>query len=81
MMVSKITEITIFESPDGGRTVYVRKPSEETRSLHYKDEVRDKEKAEYERWVNIFNARRNNAALNDACTQAEIIYELSKDSE
>jgi len=75
MMVSKITELTIFESPDGGRTVYVRKPGEETRHLHSHN---DKETAEYERWMNIFNARRNNVALNDVCSQAEILYELSK---
>jgi hypothetical protein len=24
MMVNKITEVTVFESPDGGRTVYAR---------------------------------------------------------
>ena len=81
MIASKITELTIFESPDGGRTVYARKPSENTRHLHSKDEVRAKETAEYERWMNIFNARRDNAALNDVCTQAEMLYELSKDSE
>jgi len=81
MIVSKITEITIFESPDGGRTVYMRKPSDTQRQLYTTDEVREKERAEYERWMNIFNARRNNAALNDVCSQAEVLYELSKDSE
>lgn len=81
MMVSKITELTIFESPDGGRTVYARKPGEHTRHLHSNDEAQEKERAEYERWMNIFNARRDNAALNDVCNQAEILYELSKDSE
>jgi hypothetical protein len=81
MMVSKITEITIFESPDGGRTVYVRKPGKNERQVHVKDEIREKEKAEYERWVNIFNARRENPALNEICSQAEMIYELSKNSE
>jgi hypothetical protein len=81
MMVSKITELTIFETPDGGRTVYARKPGENTRHLHYKDEIQDKERADYERWMNIFNARRDSPALNDICTQAEMLYELSKDSE
>ena len=81
MMVSKITEITIFESPDGGRTVYARKPGDNTRHLSYMDDTHDKEKREYERWMNIFNARRDNPTLNDICNQAEIIYELSKDSE
>ena len=81
MMVSKITELTIFESPDGGRTVYTRKPGDHTRHLHSKDEVREKETAEYERWLNIFNARRDNPVLNDVCNKAEMLYELSKDSE
>jgi hypothetical protein len=81
MMVSKITELTIFESPDGGRTVYSRKSGENTRHLHSNDEVREKETAEYERWMNIFNARRNNPTLDDVCTKAEMLYELSKDSE
>jgi hypothetical protein len=37
MMVSKITEVTIFESPDGGRTVYARQPGNSSKSLHYQD--------------------------------------------
>ena len=45
------------------------------------DQVLDKEKAEYKRWIKIFNARRDNPSLNDKCTQAEMLYELSKDSE
>jgi hypothetical protein len=81
MMVSKITELTIFESPDGGRTVYARKSGDNIRHLHYKDDFSEKETAQYERWMNIFNARRNNAVLNNVCTQAEVLYELSKDSE
>jgi hypothetical protein len=81
MMVSKITEITIFESPDGERTVYVRKPGDTHRHLHSTDQGRDREKAEYQRWVKIFNARRDNPSLNDICAQAEMLYELSKDSE
>ena len=80
-MVSKITELTIFESPDGGRTVYSRKSGENTRHLHSNDGVREKETSEYERWMNIFNARRNNPTLDDVCTKAEMLYELSKDSE
>ena len=61
--------------------MYARKPGEHTRHLHSNDEAQEKERAEYERWMNIFNARRDNAALNDVCNQAEILYELSKDSE
>ena len=81
MMVSKITELTIFESPDGGRTVYARKPGHNHREMFSRDELREKETAEYERWLNVFNARRTNTALDELCKQAEILYELSKKSE
>ena len=34
MMVSKITEVTVFESPDGGRTVYARQPGRSHSELY-----------------------------------------------
>lgn len=34
MIVNKITEAVIYETPDGGQTVYVRKPGEAQRQLH-----------------------------------------------
>jgi hypothetical protein len=84
MMVSKITELTIFESPDGGRTVYARQPNSSKRELHYQDpnlqqELRDIERQK--RWVEIFQARRDHAELDHLCEQVEILYELSRRSE
>ena len=84
MMVSKITELTVFESPDGGRTVYARKPGDSRRELHYQDpklqqELRDLESQR--RWTEIFQARRNNAELNDLCEKVELLYELRKQPE
>jgi hypothetical protein len=83
MMVSKITEVTVFESPDGGRTVYARKPGTTKRELHWQDphlqqELKDLESSK--RWVEIFQARKNNPELNHLCEQVEILYELSRDS-
>lgn len=81
MQVSKITEVTIFESPDGGRTVYARKPGSKDRELHWQDPMLQRELAELEsqkRWVDIFQARRDNAELDRLCEQVEIMYELSK---
>ena len=81
MTVSKITELTIYESPDGGRTVYARRPGERTRELHLRDPLLDEELAEIEnqrRWMEIFNARDTNSGLNQLCEQAGILYELSK---
>ena len=84
MMVSKITELTVFESPDGGRTVYARKPGTTTRELHRQDpqlqqELKDLESSK--RWVEIFQARKNNPELDHLCEQVEILYELARSSE
>ena len=80
-MVNKITEVTIFESPDGGRTVYARRPGSATRELHSQDPELQQELHELEqqkRWVNIFQARQDNLELDRLCEQVEILYELSK---
>jgi hypothetical protein len=84
MMVSKITELTVFESPDGGRTVYARRPGKSKRELHYQDpklqqELKDLENSK--RWVEIFQARHENAELDHLCEQVEILYELGKKPE
>lgn len=81
MTVSKITEVTIYESPDGGRTVYARRPGQTTRELHLRDPLLDEELAVIEsqrRWMEIFHARKINTGLDQLCEQAEILYELSK---
>ena len=84
MMVSKITELTVFESPDGGRTVYARRPGETKRELHWQDPNLQQEIKELEsqkRWVDIFQARRDNTELDHLCEQVELLYELSRKSE
>ena len=84
MQVSKITEVTIFESPDGGRTVYARHPGSNKKELHYQDPDLQQELKELEsqkRWVDIFQARDNNAELDHLCEQVEILYELSRRTE
>jgi hypothetical protein len=84
MQVSKITEVTIYESPDGGRTVYARKPGSDRRTLHRVDPELQQELEELEqqkRWVDIFQAREHNKELNRLCEQVEILYALSKGSQ
>jgi hypothetical protein len=81
MMVSKITELTIFESPDGGRTVYARQPGSADRKLHWQDPSLQQELKELEnqkRWVDIFQARQTNPELDHLCEQVELMYELGK---
>ena len=82
-MISKITELTVFESPDGGRTVYARRPGETKRELYAQDpklqqELRDLERSK--RWVEIFQARSDDTELDHLCEQVEILYELSRNS-
>jgi len=81
MEVSKITEVTIYESPDGGRTVYARRPGSVQRELYSQSEDKQLELAELEqqkRWVDIFQERRNNPELDQLCEQVEIFYTLAK---
>jgi hypothetical protein len=81
MQVSKITEVTIFESPDGGRTVYARNPGNKDRQLHWQDSGLQQELKELEsqkRWVDIFQARREDSELDRLCEQVEILYELGR---
>jgi len=83
MQVSKITEVTIFESPDGGRTVYARRPGSNKRELHYQDpdlqqELKDLQNSK--RWIEILQARHDNPELDHLCEQVEILYELSRNS-
>jgi hypothetical protein len=81
MEVSKITEVTIFESPDGGRTVYARRPGSQQRELYSQDpklQLELKELEREKRWVDIFGARKDNLELDQLCEQVEILYELRK---
>jgi hypothetical protein len=81
MMVNKITEVTVFESPDGGRTVYARRPGESNRELYSQDSALQQELKDLEnskRWVEILQARKDNPELNHLCEQVEILYELGR---
>jgi len=81
MEVNKITELTVFESPDGGRTVYARRPGQTHRDLYWQDPALQQELIELEqsrRWVEILGARKTNLELDRLCQQVEILYELSR---
>jgi hypothetical protein len=81
MNVSKITEVLIYESPDGGHTVYARRPGSSERVLHHQSAEKQLELAELaqqKRWVDILQERKNNPELDRLCEQVEILYELAK---
>jgi len=81
MMVNKITEAVIYESPDGGETVYVREFGGTQRQLHSQSprSISLKEQlAEDKLWGNIRRAAKTNPALKHALDEAVLIYTLSK---
>lgn len=83
MIVQNITEAVIYESPDGGKTVYVRKSGEDVRhrKLHWEsDEARElRETIEHNQlWNDMRQAAKTNPTLQRAMDEAVMIYNLSK---
>jgi hypothetical protein len=71
----------IFESPDGGYTVYRRECGKIDRELHSISEEKrkwDQLLEEEMLWVKIAQSSRTNPALKAALEQARVIYELSR---
>jgi hypothetical protein len=71
----------IFESPDGGNTVYRREFGQLQRELHSISEEKRKWNQRLEEemlWVKIAQASQTNPALQAALEQARVIYELSR---
>jgi hypothetical protein len=81
MIVQNITEAVIYESPDGGQTIYVRKPGEKHRQLHSMSEEKKElleTLAQDKLWGEIRRAAKNNETLQRALDEAVMIYNLSK---
>lgn len=83
MMVSKITEAVIYESPDGGQTVYVREPGSDvqSRKLHWESEEKKSlmEKIQEDKlWGEIRRAAKTNPTIQRALDEAILLYNLSK---
>lgn len=81
MIASKITEAVIYESPDGGETVYVREFGGEQKQLHVQSpraiSIRD-QLQEDKLWGDIRRTAKTNPALKQALDEAILIYTLSK---
>lgn len=81
MIVQNITEAVIYESPDGGQTVYVRKSGESHRELHWQSPEKTellKTLEEDKLWGNIRRVAKTNPTLQRALDEAVMIYNLSK---
>jgi hypothetical protein len=80
-MIKSITEVTIYESPDGGKTVYSRKNGSTMRQLHSISSDLETEMARVEReaqWMAILKLSERSPALQEAVDRAIILCELQK---
>lgn len=78
MMIKSVQEIVIYESPDGGKTVYSRHSGSSMRQLHYEsDEARIAHR--WTRFEDIVKLAETEPALNDAIEKVEMLYALLKD--
>ena len=70
----------IYESPDGGKTIYARQPGMRERVLiHEAPEILTKR-----RWLQLQDAvilAETNKTLDDAISQVEMIYKLIKEND
>lgn len=71
----------IYESPDGGHTIYARKPGETARvRVAESDHVREvrQDMAETQLWHNIRSAAKTDPVLQQALDQVRVLYELTR---
>ena len=69
----------IYESPDGGETVYRRAHGNTDRELHYISDKRknlDTELKHSKLWGNIHRAAKSDSALQQMINQIEVYYTL-----
>lgn len=81
MIVKKMTEAVIYESPDGGETIYVREQGSTQRQLHSQSPRAIDLHAQIKEdqlWGNIRRAAKTNPTLQRALDEAILIYNLSK---
>ena len=79
MMIKSTEVLTIYESPDGGKTVYSRKSGETARTLHTMDELTRQEEKLSSRWVKLKDAVfLDDPAINDLINQIEMMMELKR---
>lgn len=85
MTINTNEKNVIYESPDGGKTVYARKIGEtvSSRTLYSIDPAFKKEQEIKLRWLNLKEAvymADTDPTLNDAITKVEMLYALKKEN-
>ena len=72
----------IFESPDGGKTIFARKSGSTERKMLNAEafqEMMDNYREE-KRWIDILETARTNPALQKAVDNVILLYRLSKEN-
>ena len=78
MMAKSIEDSTIYESPDGGKTIYSRKSGSPDCTMIREDTtIRDKI-VEDQLWYKIRREAKINKTLADILDQAKMVYALIK---
>lgn len=69
----------IYESPDGGKTIYSRRAGSGEREMVKMDEHRANRALKFATWNGILELAEREPALRDLVEQTEILYELLRD--
>ena len=77
MITQSNKEYVVYESPDGGKTIYSRKSGSLDRTLIKEDPER-KFTDRWFTWKEILKLAETEPSLRDAIEQAEIVYALIK---
>ena len=77
MMIKSSEEIVIYESPDGGKTVYSRKSGSSDRTMIKEDTSQSYITKWYE-WKEILKLAETEPSLANAISKAEMLYVLLK---
>lgn len=79
MIIKNIEEFTIFESPDGGKTIYARKSGQDhTQRVCIQEDPERKDRDRWLEWRDILAASKDNQGLADLVEKAETFYRLLK---
>ena len=78
MMISQIEEYVVYESPDGGKTIYSRKSGSSDRTLIQED-PENKITKQWLTWKEILKLSETEPSLRDLVEKAETVYAILKE--
>jgi hypothetical protein len=79
-MIKSSEEIIIYESPDGGKTVYSRKSGSSDRTM-IKEDTTQNYITKWYQWKEILKLAETEPSLANAINKAEMLYVLLKKEE